>query len=267
MDGHIAPLPDILALARRHGAATFVDECHATGVLGASLRGTDEHHGVRGQVDIISSTLGKALGGATGEGRGFSGVEGCRGLSLGGGGEGGRPAGPGWGRGLANDPATITIQTPIFIFIVGGYIASTAEVVTMLRQRARPYLFSNSVAPPVVAASLAAYDLLAASAPGLREALTANTTRFRSGMAQAGFALGGSPDHPIVPVMLGDARLATAFATQMLDAGIYVVGFSYPVVPKGAARIRVQLSAAHTPDQVDEAVAAFTAVGRELGVV
>ena len=212
MDGTVAPLPEIVATARKHGALVFIDECHATGVIGATLRGTDEYYGMHGAPDIVNSTLGKALGGAT-----------------------------------------------------GGYTAASAAVVATLRQKARPYLFSNSVAPAVVAASLAALDLVERS-PELGDALRSNTARFRGAMRSAGFTIGAG-DHPIVPVMLGDARLATAMAASMLDRGIYVVGFSYPVVPKGKARIRVQLSAAHTAEQVDEAVAAFVAVGRELGVV
>lgn len=212
MDGTIAPLPEIVDVARRHGALVFIDECHATGVIGPTLRDTDEHHGMHGGVDIVNSTLGKALGGAT-----------------------------------------------------GGYTAGPAAVVATLRQRARPYLFSNSVAPTVVAASLAALELVEGS-PALGDALRANTAAFRSGMTAAGFTIGAG-DHPIVPVMLGDARVATEFAARMLARGVYVVGFSYPVVPKGKARIRVQLSAAHTPEMVEQAVATFTEVGQELGVV
>lgn len=212
MDGTVAPLPDILTVARKHGALVFIDECHATGVIGPGLRGTDEHYGMHGAPDIVNSTLGKALGGAT-----------------------------------------------------GGYTAGPAAVVATLRQRARPYLFSNSVAPTVVAASLAALDLVEGS-PALGDALRANTAAFRSGMTAAGFTIGAG-DHPIVPVMLGDARIASEFAAKMLAKGIYVVGFSYPVVPKGKARIRVQLSVAHTPEMVEQAVATFTEVGKELGVV
>lgn len=187
--------------------------CCATGFLGATGRGTEEHCGLApGSVHIINSTLGKALGGAT-----------------------------------------------------GGYTAASRAVVDMLRQRARPYLFSNTVAPPVVGASLAVFDLLA-STTDLRDKLEWNTAYFRSQMTSAGFDIvGGS--HPIVPIMLGDAALATRMASVLLDRGVYVVGFSYPVVPKGKARIRVQLSAAHTKAQLDTAVAAFKKVGRELGVL
>ncbi|KAI8475668.1 MAG: 2-amino-3-ketobutyrate coenzyme A ligase [Monoraphidium minutum] len=213
MDGDIAPLDEIVeVVARFPGAYLFVDECHATGFLGATGRGTDEAKGVWGRVDVINSTLGKALGGAT-----------------------------------------------------GGYTTGRADLVALLRQRARPYLFSNTLAPAVAGASLAVFDILTASTQ-LRDKLEANTRYFRDRMAAAGFALRPG-SHPIVPIMLGDAALAATMAARMLDRGVYVVGFSYPVVPKGQARIRVQLSAAHSQEDIDAAVGAFVAVGRELGVV
>ncbi|KAK9823216.1 hypothetical protein WJX72_001134 [[Myrmecia] bisecta] len=212
MDGHIAPLKEICALAKKYNALVFVDDCHSTGFMGRTGRGTDEHCGVQGQVDIINSTLGKALGGAT-----------------------------------------------------GGYTTGRAEVVQMLRQKARPYLFSNSLAPPVVGASLVTFDLLGKSTD-LRDRLEANTKYFRSAMTKAGFAI-KSGSHPIVPIMLSDAKLASEMAGLMLKKGIYVVGFSYPVVPKGQARIRTQISAAHTREHLDKAIAAFTDVGKELGVI
>lgn len=213
MDGDVAPLAAICDLADKHGAVVFVDECHATGFFGATGRGTDEHCGVRGRVDIINSTLGKALGGAT-----------------------------------------------------GGYTAAPRAVVDVLRQRARPYLFSNSVAPAVVGASLEVFKMIAEDASYVQR-VRGLTHRFRSALSGAGFSLRGAFDHPIVPVMLGDARLAAEFAEAMLARGVYVVGFSYPVVPKGAARIRTQISAAHSEADVDAAAAAFIAVGREKGVI
>ncbi|GAQ87080.1 2-amino-3-ketobutyrate coenzyme A ligase [Klebsormidium nitens] len=212
MDGHVAPLDEIVGLAQKHDAVTFVDDCHATGFLGATGRGTDEYCGVQGKVDIINSTLGKALGGAT-----------------------------------------------------GGYTTGRKDVVDILRQKARPYLFSNTLAPSVAAASIAAMDLLISSTE-LRDKLADNTAYFRKKMAAAGFKL-QKGDHPIVPIMLGDARLAHDMAEKLLEKGIYVIGFSYPVVPKGAARIRVQLSAGHSREQLDRAIAAFQAVGKSLGVI
>jgi glycine C-acetyltransferase len=210
MDGSMAPLDGICELADRYGAMVMVDDSHAVGVVGASGRGTPEHFGVEGRVDILTGTLGKALGGAT-----------------------------------------------------GGYLSARSEIVALSRQRARPYLFSNSVAPPIVAAGLAALQLLEGSSD-LREQLFHNAASFRSQIVAAGFdVLPG--EHPIVPVMIGDAARATAMADRLLEHGIYVIGFSYPVVPLGAARIRVQLSAAHTSDDVDRAVAAFAAVRDELG--
>ena len=212
MDGDLARLDAICDLAERHGALVLVDDSHASGFVGRTGRGTPEHFGVQGRVDLLTSTLGKALGGAA-----------------------------------------------------GGFVAARQEVVDLLRQRARPYLFSNTLAPPIVGASLAALALLEGST-ALRDRLVANARRFRDGMAAAGFRLKPG-EHPIVPVMLGDARLANDVARDLLGEGIYVVGFSFPVVPKGEARIRVQLSAAHTPDMVDRALAAFTAVGRRRGVI
>jgi glycine C-acetyltransferase len=212
MDGDLARLDEICAIAERHRALVLVDDSHASGFVGRTGRGTPEHFGVQGRVDILTSTLGKALGGAA-----------------------------------------------------GGFVAGRREVVDLLRQRARPYLFSNTVAPPIVGATLAALDLLEGSTE-LRDRLMANARRFREGMTAAGFRL--RPGfHPIVPILLGEARLAVDFARDLLDEGIYVIGFSYPVVPKGEARIRVQLSAAHSPEMVDRAVAAFVKVGRRRGLV
>ncbi len=206
MDGYLARLSAICELADRHGALVMVDDSHAVGFVGATGRGTPERHGVRDRVDIVTGTLGKALGGAS-----------------------------------------------------GGYVSGRTEIVAMLRQRSRPYLFSNSVAPPIVAASIAVLDLLESDVGGgLRERLWANTARFRERMTAGGFdVLPG--EHPIVPVMYGDARAAVAAATRILEQGVYVVPFSYPVVPQDQARIRTQVSAAHTPADIDRAVAAFIA--------
>jgi glycine C-acetyltransferase len=212
MDGDIAPLDRICDVAERHNALVVVDECHATGFLGATGRGTPEHCGVMDRVDVVNSTLGKALGGAT-----------------------------------------------------GGYTTGPKELVELLRQRSRPYLFSNALAPSLAGASLAVFDLIESDS-SLREALHRNTEHFRTRMTEAGFKLAGN-GHPIVPVMLGDARLAAEFADDMLQLGIYVIGFSYPVVPKGKARIRVQLSAAHTTEQVDQAIDAFIQVGKKRHVI
>ncbi len=212
MDGHVAPLDRICELAERSGALVLVDDSHASGFVGRTGRGTPEHFGVQGRVDILTSTLGKALGGAA-----------------------------------------------------GGFVAARREVVDLLRQRSRPYLFSNTLAPPIVGGSLAALELLASST-ALRDRLMENARTFRDEMKRAGFE--AKPGfHPIVPIMLGDARLAADFARDLLAEGIYVIGFSYPVVPKGQARIRVQLSAAHTPEHVARAVEAFTKVGRRSGVL
>jgi len=212
MDGNIARVNQICDLAEKYGAMVMVDDSHATGFVGPGGRGSHEHSGAFGRVDVITSTLGKALGGAS-----------------------------------------------------GGFVAASKEVVELLRNRSRPYLFSNSLAPSIVAASLAVMDLLTGSSE-LRDRLAANTRRFRAGMTAAGFAIKPGV-HPIVPVMLGDARLAAEFAAQMLVEGIYVIGFSYPVVPKDQARIRVQLSAGHQPEHVERAIAAFSAVGKRLGVL
>ena len=212
MDGDIAPLNKICDIAEKHGAAVMVDDSHATGFVGKTGRGSIEHCGVMGRVDVITSTLGKALGGAS-----------------------------------------------------GGFTTGRKEIIELLRQRSRPYLFSNTLPPALVAASVGAFQLLSASTER-RDRLEANTARFRAQMTAAGFAIRPGV-HPIVPIMLGDARLATEMADRMLQRGIYVIGFSFPVVPRGQARIRVQLSAAHTTAHVDRAVEAFVAVGRELGVV
>ncbi|NLX60040.1 MAG: glycine C-acetyltransferase [Phycisphaerae bacterium] len=211
MDGDIADLAAICDLADRHNAMVMVDDSHAVGFLGPRGRGTHEHRGVMGRVDILTGTLGKALGGAS-----------------------------------------------------GGYTAARREIVELLRQRSRPYLFSNTLAPTIAAASIKALELLCASTE-LRDRLMDNTRRFRRAMADAGFDIRPG-EHPIVPIMLGDAVLAQRMAALLLDKGLYVIGFFYPVVPKGAARIRVQLSAAHTSDDVDFAVTAFTEARRELGL-
>jgi glycine C-acetyltransferase len=202
MDGYVAPLREICDLADRYDAMVMVDDSHAVGFVGPSGRGTPELHGVTDRVDIITGTLGKALGGAS-----------------------------------------------------GGYVAARAEICALLRQRSRPYLFSNSLAPVIAAASLRILDLLETTSEA-RERLRANTARFRAAMTEAGFDILPG-DHPIVPVMIGDAAEAGAMAERLLDLGIYVVGFSYPVVPQGQARIRVQLSAAHREEDVDRAVDAF----------
>jgi glycine C-acetyltransferase len=209
MDGDIARLGEICDLAEKHGALVMVDDSHSTGFLGKTGRGTHEHRGVMGRVDIITSTLGKALGGAS-----------------------------------------------------GGFTSARKEIVDLLRNRSRPYLFSNTLAPPIVAGSLAVLGLLESSTE-LRDRLEANTRRFRDAMTAAGFAIRPG-EHPIVPIMLGEAKLAVDFARALLDLGIYVIGFSYPVVPKGQARIRVQLSAAHTDEEIDRAVAAFVEVKGKL---
>jgi glycine C-acetyltransferase len=211
MDGYVAPLRAICDLAERHGALVMVDDSHAVGFVGPTGRGTPELHGVADRVDIITGTLGKALGGAS-----------------------------------------------------GGYTSGRREIVELLRQRSRPYLFSNSVAPPIVAASLAVLDLLE-SADDLRAHLRANTALFRARLAENGFAILPG-DHPIVPVMLGDARAAGQLAERLLTKGIYVVAFSFPVVPRDKARIRTQVSAAHTEADLLRAVAAFAEARDELGL-
>ena len=212
MDGDVARLDLICDLADEFDAMVHVDECHATGFFGPTGRGAAEHCGVLDRVDIITSTLGKALGGSS-----------------------------------------------------GGFTTGPAEVIDMLRQTSRPYLFSNTLAPVIAGASLACIQQLEANSDR-RERLVANTSRFREEMTAAGFSIRPGT-HPIVPVMLGDAALATRMADMLLARGIYVIGFSYPVVPKGQARIRVQMSAAHTDAHLDRAIAAFTEVGRELGVI
>lgn len=212
MDGVIADLASICDLADKYDAMVMVDDCHATGFVGDKGRGSHEYNNVMGRVDIITGTLGKALGGAS-----------------------------------------------------GGYTSGKKEVVEWLRQRSRPYLFSNSVAPAIVSASIRVFDMLK-DGDDLRAALTRNSAHFRLRMENAGFTLAGK-DHAIIPVMLGDAKLASDMADKMLEKGIYVVGFSFPVVPKGQARIRTQMSAAHSLEQVDMAIDAFIQVGKELGVI
>jgi glycine C-acetyltransferase len=212
MDGIIARLDEVQALAARYGALVHFDDCHATGFLGARGRGTHEHCGLFGAVDLTTGTLGKALGGAS-----------------------------------------------------GGYTSGKKEIVDLLRQRSRPYLFSNSVAPPIAAAALAVFDLLEESTE-LADRLKENTRYFRDAMAGTGFTIAGR-DHPISPVMLGDAALSQRFADRLLDHGVYAIGFFYPVVPKDKARIRTQISAAHERAQLDQAIDAFVKTGRELGVL
>tara|TARA_Y100001947_G_scaffold53494_1_gene44864 strand:+ start:5498 stop:6694 length:1197 start_codon:yes stop_codon:yes gene_type:complete len=212
MDGIIANLKGVCDLADKYDAMVMVDDCHATGFLGENGRGSHEYCDVLGRVDLITGTLGKALGGAS-----------------------------------------------------GGYTSGSKAAIEWLRQRSRPYLFSNSVAPPIVAASLKVFDMMA-DGHDLRAQLWRNAEHFRNRMTEAGFTLAGK-DHAIIPVMLGDAKLANQMAEKLLEKGIYVIGFSYPVVPKGQARIRTQMSAAHTLEHVDKAVDAFIEVGRELGVI
>lgn len=212
MDGTIAQLDKIVALAEKYDAAVLVDESHSSGFLGKTGRGTHEYRGVMGKIDIITGTLGKALGGAS-----------------------------------------------------GGFTSGRKEVIEMLRQKSRPYLFSNTLAPSITGASIAVLDMLTETTE-LRDRLEYNTRYFRSKMTEAGFDIKPG-DHPIVPIMLYDAVLAQQFAARLLDQGIYVIGFFFPVVPKGQARIRVQLSAGHTQAHLDKAIAAFSLIGRELGVL
>ena len=212
MDGIIAQLDQVHALAAKYNAIVHFDDCHSTGFLGARGRGTHEHCGLFGQIDLTTGTLGKALGGAS-----------------------------------------------------GGYTSGKKEIIDLLRQRSRPYLFSNSIAPPIVAASLKVFELLEESTE-LADRVKANAAYFRDAMAGTGFTIGGR-DHPISPVMLGDAALAQRFADKLLDYGVYAIGFFYPVVPQGKARIRTQLSAAHTHAQLDQGIDAFIKTGRELGVI
>ncbi|WP_018984329.1 glycine C-acetyltransferase [Salinimonas chungwhensis] len=212
MDGVIANLKGICDLADKYDALVMVDDCHATGFLGENGKGSHEYCGVLDRVDILTGTLGKALGGAS-----------------------------------------------------GGYTSGKKEIVEWLRQRSRPYLFSNSVAPPIVSASLKVFDMMA-DGHELREQLWRNAGHFRKRMQEAGFTLAGD-DHAIIPVMLGDAKKASEMADKLLAKGIYVIGFSYPVVPKGEARIRTQMSAGHSIEHIDQAVDAFIEVGREMGVI
>ena len=212
MDGTIAQLDKICDLADKYHALVMIDECHCSGFLGKTGRGTHEHHNVMGRVDIITGTLGKALGGAS-----------------------------------------------------GGFTAGPKEVIDILRQRSRPYLFSNTLAPSIVGASIAVLDMLTETTE-LRDKLESNTLYFRKKMTEAGFDIKAGV-HPIVPVMLYDAQLSQDFAAKMLEEGIYVIGFYYPVVPKGKARIRVQMSAAHEMHHLDKAIKAFIKVGKELGVI
>ncbi|MDW6019435.1 glycine C-acetyltransferase [Vibrio plantisponsor] len=212
MDGVVANLPAICDLADKYNALVMVDDSHAVGFMGENGRGTHEYHNVIDRIDIITGTLGKAMGGAS-----------------------------------------------------GGYTSGKKEVIDWLRQRSRPYLFSNSVAPAIVSASLRVLDLLAESGE-LRDRLWDNAAHFRSRMTEAGFTMAGA-DHAIIPIMLGDAKVAAEFAERSLAKGIYVVGFSFPVVPKGQARIRTQMSAAHTREQLDKAIDAFIEVGKEMNII
>ena len=212
MDGIIANLKGVCDLAEEYDAMVMVDDSHAVGFVGVNGRGSAEHCGVEGRVDIITGTLGKALGGAS-----------------------------------------------------GGYTSGRRQVVDWLRQRSRPYLFSNTLMPAITGASLKVFDIVE-SGYELRARLYANADRFRGAMTKAGFTLAGA-DHPIIPVMIGDAALAGEMAMRMLERGIYVIGFSFPVVPKGQARIRTQMSAAHSFEDIDRAVDAFTTVGKELGII
>ncbi|WP_426292797.1 glycine C-acetyltransferase [Dyadobacter endophyticus] len=212
MDGTIAQLEKICDLAEQYQAMVMIDECHATGFMGKTGRGTHEYRNVMGRIDIITGTYGKALGGAS-----------------------------------------------------GGFTAAKKEIVEILRQRSRPYLFSNTLAPSIVGASIKALDLLTSST-ALRDKLERNTQYFRKAMTEAGFDILPG-EHPIVPIMLYEAKLAQEFAAKLLDEGIYVIGFFYPVVPQGKARIRVQISAGHEQEHLEKAVAAFTKVGKELGVI
>jgi len=210
MDGYVADLPDICELADKHDALVMIDDCHATGFLGAGGHGTPEHHGVQGRVDVITGTLGKALGGAS-----------------------------------------------------GGFTSGRKEIIALLRQRSRPYLFSNTIAPPIVTGSIKALEILSRSTE-LRDRLESNTKLFREGMRELGFdILPGK--HPIVPILFGDAARAAAMAERMLEKGVYVVAFSYPVVPEGKARIRTQVSAAHSEDDLRFAMDKFAEAAAELG--
>lgn len=213
MDGDVAPLKEICDLGQKYNALVFIDECHATGFFGPTGRGTEEQLGIQGRVDVINSTLGKALGGA-----------------------------------------------------MGGYTTGPKPLIDLLRQKSRPYLFSNSLAPSIVGASLKVLDMLMSS-NDITRTLKSNITHFRHSLKRLGFTVLGDPEHPICPVFLEDARLASEFADEMLKEGIYVIGFSYPVVPKGKARIRVQISAAHTRDQIDRCLNAFEQIGKKFKVI
>ncbi|MFN7931631.1 MAG: aminotransferase class I/II-fold pyridoxal phosphate-dependent enzyme, partial [Blastocatellia bacterium] len=212
MEGHLAPLPELVELAREFGALLFVDESHASGVLGETGRGTPEALGVHGQIDVITGTFGKALGGAS-----------------------------------------------------GGFIAGRRELIEFLRQKSRPYTFSNTVPPAVVTASIAAIDLIE-SDPAIVNQLHENTDFFRREIVRAGFTILAG-NHPIVPVMLGEAAVAQQMSHALLDEGVYIKGLWYPVVPKGEARLRAQISAAHTREDLEQAIAAFKSVGKRLGVL
>ena len=212
MDGIIAQLDQVHALADKYNAIVHFDDCHSTGFLGAKGRGTHEHCGLFGKIDLTTGTLGKALGGAS-----------------------------------------------------GGYTSGKKEIIELLRQRSRPYLFSNSVAPVIAAASLAVFDLLEESTE-LADRVKENSVYFRRAMEQTGFTIAGK-DHPITPVMLGDAALSQRFSEKMLDYGVYAIGFFYPVVPQGKARIRTQISAAHTREQLDKGIDAFVKAGKDLAVI
>jgi glycine C-acetyltransferase len=212
MDGYIAKLDKIVSIAKEFDALTMVDECHAAGFLGKTGRGAAEYCGVLGEIDIITGTLGKALGGA-----------------------------------------------------MGGYTTGRGEIIDLLRQRSRPYLFSNSLAPAIIGASIAVFDLLSATTE-LRDKLEMNAKYFREKISKLGFDI-KEGEHPIIPIMLYDAKLSQDFANMLLDEGIYVIGFNYPVVPRLQARIRVQISAAHEKEHLDKALAAFEKVGKKLGVI
>jgi len=212
MDGIIAQLDKVMEVAAKYGATVHFDDAHATGFLGARGRGTHEHCGLFGKIDLTTGTLGKALGGAS-----------------------------------------------------GGYTSGKKEIIDLLRQRSRPYLFSNSIAPPIVAASLKVFEMLETSTE-FAERVKENTKYFRDAMATTGFTISGT-EHPISPVMLGDAALSQKFADKLLDKGVYAIGFFYPVVPQEKARIRTQISAAHTREQLDKGIEAFVATGKELGVI
>ena len=212
MDGYIAKLPQICDLADKYGALTMVDDCHATGFIGQSGRGTAEYHNVMGRIDILTGTLGKALGGA-----------------------------------------------------MGGFTCARQEIIDLLRQRSRPYLFSNSLAPSLAGAGIRALELVK-NGDDLRAKLSRNARRFRAGMDKAGFRLLDG-EHPIIPVIFGETQIAQDMAAALMDEGVYVTGFFFPVVPRGKARIRTQMSAAHTPEQISQAIAAFIRVGKRLGVI